>query len=212
MGGSNSGEMRLLRLFRTALICSIVWLQTLPSHAQLQQLSAQPQGTIRVSVNRVNVGVIVTDAGGHFIEGLRREDFHVFDNSIEQPITDFLPIEEPAQLVLLMECGPAAYFVRKSQLQAADTILTSLSPADRVAISSYSRSPELLLDFTPDKTEARLALRGVNFTAGFSELNLSSSVATTLDWLAPLQGKKTILLLSTGVDTSSPENWKAIQQ
>ena len=33
-----------------------------------------------------------------------------------------------------------------------------------------------------------------------------------LDWMAPLPGKKTIVLLSTGFDTSPPETWQLIQQ
>jgi VWFA-related protein len=81
-----------------------------------------------------------------------------------------------------------------------------------VAIVSYSRSPDLVVDFTGDKSEARAALRGVNFMAGFGELNLASSVAATLDWLAVLPGKKTIVLLSSGVDTSRAANWQIIQQ
>lgn len=213
MGGSNSGVMRLVRLFRRALIFSCVLFQTLFSSAQSQQQqSPPPEGAIRVSVDRVNVGVIVTDAQGRFVEGLHREDFHAFDNGMEQSVIDFLPIEEPAQLVLLLESGPAAYFLRKSELHAADNLLNSLSPADRVAIASYSKKPELLLDFTADKSVARLSLYGLNFMAGFSQLNLSSSIAATLDWLASVPGKKTIVLLSTGVDTSSPENWEILQR
>jgi Ca-activated chloride channel homolog len=165
-----------------------------------------------VSVDRVNVGVIVTDTQGRFVEGLHREDFQIFDNGVEQAVAGFLPIEEPAQLVLLLECGPAAYFLRKSELHAADNLLDSLSPADRVAIAGYSKKPELLLDFTADKSQARLSLYGLNFMAGFSQLNLSSSIAATLDWLASVPGKKTIVLLSTGVDTSSPENWQILQR
>jgi Ca-activated chloride channel family protein len=165
-----------------------------------------------VSVDRVNVGVIVTDAQGRFVEGLHREDFQIFDNGVEQAVAGFLPIEEPAQLVLLLECGPAAYFLRKSEVHAADNLLDSLSAADRVAIASYSKEPELLLDFTADKSQARLSLYGLNFMAGFSQLNLSSSVAATLDWLASIPGKKSIVLLSTGVDTSSPENWEILER
>jgi Ca-activated chloride channel homolog len=179
-----------------------------PSKAQSQQ----PSPPIRVTVNRVNVGVTVTDSAGHFISGLRREDFHIFDNGIEQPITDFLPIEEPAQLVLLIESGPAIYFLGQSHFRAADTLLTSISPADRVAVAAYSNAPQLILDFTPDKTAARFALHNLNFNIGFAELNLSASVAATLDWMAPLPGKKTIVLLSTGFDTSPPENWQIVQQ
>ena len=179
-----------------------------PSKAQSQQ----PTPPIRVSVNRVNVGVTVTDSAGHFISGLRREDFHIFDNGVEQPITDFLPIEEPAQLLLLIESGPAVYFLGQDHFRAADTLLTSIAPADPVAVAAYSNAPQLILGFTPDKSTARLALQNLNFNLGFGELNLSTSIAATLEWLAPLPGKKTIVLLSTGLDTSPPETWQFVQQ
>jgi len=46
-----------------------------------------------------------------------------------------------------------------------------------VAIVSYSKSPDLVVDFTADKSEARTALRGMNFMGGVGELNLASSIA-----------------------------------
>jgi Ca-activated chloride channel homolog len=180
--------------------------------APLSTAQSQQPPPIRVTVNRVNVGVTVTDSTGHFIEGLRREDFQLFDNGVEQPITDFLSIEEPAQLLLLIESGPAVYFLGQGHFRAADTLLTSISPADRVAVAAYSNAPQLILGFTPDKAAARFALQNLNFNLGFAELNLSASVAATLDWMAPLPGKKTIVLLSTGFDTSPPETWQLIQQ
>jgi len=179
-----------------------------PSVAQSQE----PAPPIRVTVNRVNVGVTVTDSTGHFIEGLGREDFQLFDNGVEQPITDFLPIAEPSQLLLLIESGPAVYFLGQDHFRAADTLLTSIAPSDPVAVASYSNAPQLILAFTPDKTAARLALQNLDFNIGFGDLNLSSSIAGILDWLAGLPGKKTIVLLSTGVDTSPPENWQIVQR
>ena len=186
----------------------LLFLVLAPSYAQSQE----PVPPIRVTVNRVNVGVTVTNSAGHFISGLRREDFHIFDNDVEQPITDFLPIEEPAQLLLLIESGPAVYFLGQGHFRAADTLLTSISPADRVAVAAYSNAPQLILGFTPDKAAARFALHNLNFNLGFADLNLSASVAAMLDWMAPLPGKKTIVLLSTGVDTSPQENWQIVQQ
>ncbi len=186
----------------------LLFLVLAPSYAQSQE----PVPPIRVTVNRVNVGVTVTDSTGHFIAGLRREDFQLFDNGIEQPITDFLPIEEPAQLLLLIESGPAVYFLGQGHFRAVDTLLTSISPADRVAVAAYSNAPQLILGFTPEKAAARFALHNLNFNLGFADLNLSASVAAMLDWMAPLPGKKTIVLLSTGVDTSPQENWQIVQQ
>jgi VWFA-related protein len=173
---------------------------------------SQEPPPIRVTVNRVNVGVTVTDASGHFVEGLRREDFQLFDNDVEQPITDFLSVEEPAQLLLLIESGPAVIFLSKNHLLAADTLLTTIAPTDKVAIAIYSKYPQLFLDFTTNKPAARAALQNINFGNDFAELNLSSSLATAIDWLAPRPGKKTIILLSTGFDSNPPADPQAIQR
>jgi len=163
-------------------------------------------------VDRVNVGVIVTNRSGDFVDGLRREDFRVFDNGVEQPITDFLSVTEPAQVLFFIESGPAVVFLGRDHLLAADKLLNSLSSEDRVAIASYSKNPELLLDFTADKLATRFALQNLNFTLGFSELNLSSSLASAIDWLGAFRGKRTIVVLSTGIDTSPAGKWQAIQQ
>jgi Ca-activated chloride channel homolog len=169
------------------------------------QLKPQAQApTIRVNVDRVNVGVIVTSKDGNFVEGLRREDFRVFDNGMEQPITDFLPITEPAQVVVLIEAGPAVYLLESGHVLAAYSLLSGLSPDDRVAVVKYAEAPQTLLNFSTDKQAAIAALGQLRFNLGFSQLNLTSSLSAVLEWLSRGPGKKTIVLLSTGVDTSPP--------
>jgi VWFA-related protein len=187
----------------TALL-AVVLLLASPANAQ------QPDKAIRVSVDRVSVSVTVTDSRGNFVEGLHREDFHIFDDGTEQPITDFAAIEEPAQVLLMVEAGPAVYFLEGRHLQAARALLDGLSPGDRVAVVKYDEGAEGVLDFAADKREAEAALTMVRFNLGFGMLNLSSSVVTVLDWLTKVQGKKTLVLLSTGVDTSPPEVAKAL--
>jgi Ca-activated chloride channel homolog len=201
-----------MKPFRFLLFFLIAVLLGICSKSGAQENSQEPSRTIRISVDRVNVGVIVTDGHGQFVEDLRREDFQVFDNGVEQPVTGFATYEEPAQVLVLIESGPAVVFLGKSHFHAADTLLNNLASSDRVAIASYSRDPELLFDFTPDKTMARMALENLNFMAGFGDLNLSSSLASAIDWLATLPGKKTIVVLSTGLDTSPPEKWEVIRQ
>ena len=196
------------------MICSLgLMLLSNPvfTSAQEAQKLVPSDTTIRVSTNRVSVGVTVEGAHRHFIKDLRREDFRVYDNGVEQELTNFLPIEEPAQVVLLVESGPAVLFLRPNLLQAAETFLGGISSTDRVAIVSYSISPMLELDFTTDKTEAGKALMGLNFMSGFAQQKLLSSVATTLDWLGSLPGKKTIVILSTGVDDSTSNDWQLIR-
>jgi Ca-activated chloride channel family protein len=182
------------------------------TRAQETQKSGSFGNPIRVSVDRVTVGVTVVGARGNFITGLRREDFHIYDNGVAQEVTGFFPIEEPAQVVLLMESGPAAIFLRPSAIQAAEAFLGSIASTDRVAVVSYSKIPSLELDFTTDKSQAKEALRNLNFMSGFAQLNLLSSVLSTMDWLSTLPGKKTIVLVSTGLNDSTPTDWQAIER
>jgi VWFA-related protein len=176
------------------------------AHACRAQQPPAPQSpAVRVSVDRVNVGVIVTHPQGNFVEGLKRTNFHVFDNGIEQPITDFAAIDEPAQVLLLIEAGPAVYLLEASHLQAAYGLLQGLAPSDQVALVKYADAPEPILDFTSDKQLAASALGALHYNLGFGSLNLSASLAQTLAWLSNTQGKKSIVLLSTGIDTS-PSN------
>lgn len=171
--------------------------------ALAQQTPEAPN--IRINVERVSVGVTVTDSRGQFVSGLQREDFRIFDNSAEQPITDFLSIDEPAQVLLLVEAGPAVYLLQEGHLQAVKVLLDGLAPGDRVAIARYDQAPETILTFMPDKRVAAGAIDQLRFNLGFGQLNLASSLSTVLDWLARVPGKKSIVLLSTGVDTSPPD-------
>jgi VWFA-related protein len=197
------------RVCRVALCAAFFYFSATCGKAQDAPVPASQ--TIQVKVARVNVGVVVTDPKGKFVEGLHRDAFHVFDNGAEQPITEFAPIEEPGQVLLLVEAGPAAYFLQDANLFAASTMLKGLSAGDRVAIARYTDAPRPILDFTADKAAAQFALDAIRFNLGFGELNLSSSLYTALDWLAQVPGKKTIVLISSGVDTSPAAAVAALQ-
>jgi len=174
------------------------------SAAYSQNNSAPAQEAIRVSVNRVNVGVIVTDAAGKLVEGLHREDFRVLDDGAEQTISDFVPVDEPANVLLLIEAGPAVYLLEGGHVRAAYALLAGLSAGDQVAVAKYNDVAAMVSGFSADKRVAAGAFDRLNFNLGFAALNLSTSLETVLDWLGQTRGKKTVVLLSTGVDTSSP--------
>src|SRR5260370_8782694 len=147
--------MKSCRFVREALVFAAPVCALPPDDSQ--QNSQEQAQAIRINVDRVNVGVIVTDASGHFVEGPHRGDFHVFDNGIERPLTDFAAIEEPAQVLLLIEAGPAVYLLEVVHLQAAYALLNGLSTGDRVAAVKYAQMPQATLDFTPAKQTAAAA-------------------------------------------------------
>jgi VWFA-related protein len=190
--------------------CVLLWLVVSGFPAKAQEKSVAPGQTIRVDVTRVNVGVMVTDSAGKFVEGLQREDFQLLDNGAPQEITDFASVDAPAQVLLLLEAGPAVYLLQDTHLFVADALLNGLSAGDRVAIAGYNDAPTALLDFTTDKRVVQGSLDRIQFNLGFSDLNLAKSLNTVLDWLAHVPGKKTIVLVSSGVDTSSQADMQSL--
>jgi Ca-activated chloride channel family protein len=209
--GMSSRLIRLVGVLGCGVIAMAVAAQQ-QQPAEAAPAQTQPAQPIRVSVHRVSVGVLVSDPYGKFVEGLRREDFHILDNGVEQPITGFLAIAEPAQALMLMESGPAVYLLEGGHLQAARAFLDGLARDDRVAVVKYDNTPQGLVDFTTDKQAVAAAFDELSFNLGFGSLNLSASLSKVLDWLAAINGKKTIVLLSTGVDTSPPKQIEDLLQ
>jgi len=120
-------------------------------------------------------------------------------------------IEEPAQLLLLIESGPAiaslAAIISEPQ--------THYSPPSRPRPRSHRQllaEPSAAADSLPTKPRRAQHWQNLNFGNGFADLNLSSSLAVAIDSLAAPPRKETIVLLSTGVDTSSVSNWPLVQQ
>jgi len=205
---------------RCLIVLLLCWSNLASLRGQDLKQAPTTSPAIRVNVNLVDVGVSVTDSSGRFVKGLRREDFKIFDSGSEQPITSFFSNEEAAQVVLLIEDSISDFLLAKlgkSPFSAADALLAGVSPSDRVAIVTYSDRAKIVLDFTSDKLAARLALKDLNSRllspgAGSIALNLSESVAATINWLASVPGNKIIVLLSTGVDTSSSGSWQAVRE
>lgn len=147
----------------------------------------------------------VTDAKGNFIAGLSREQFHVYDEGAEQPITNFDSIDTPAQILLLVETSPAVYLIHREHLEAAYQLLAGLARDDQIALDTYDDSLHPLLPFSTEKAGVAAALGEVRYALGTARLNLYQSLTRALDELAVMSGKRAVVLLSTGLDESQNE-------
>ena len=167
-----------------------------------QEPQKEPVPVIVAQVDLVNIEVTVANQQGDFVAGLRRENFRVLDNGVEQAITHFAPVEAPAQVLVLVETSPAVYLIHRQHLAAAHALLENLAADDRVALATYDQSARLATDFSADKQALAHALGGLRYSLGSAELDLFDALSAALDWLATGQDKKAIVLLSTGIDTS----------
>ena len=158
--------------------------------------------TLSVEIELVNLDVVVADKRGNFIPNLTQKNFRVYEDKIEQQVTNFSPTTAPLTVVLLIEFAStyAAYY--DDVVYPSAQFINLLRPDDWAAVVAYDLRPEILSDFTQDKRELFGALNRLRIPA-FRETNLFDSLKDTLDRLEEVDGKKAVLLLSTGVDTFS---------
>jgi len=209
--GSNAGFSSPLcpRAVLPGALCFAILLP-FPCFAQQVPVPAPSRPVIRSTSELVKIEASVLDPRGNFVGGFEQRHFRVLDGSAEQPILYFAPVEAPAQILVMVETSPAVYLIRHEHLFAAYALLDGLAPEDQVALFSYDQSPRALLPFTADKSALAAALGQVQYTLGSAELNFYDSVASALDWLASVPGKKALVLLTTGLDSSPPARWDAL--
>jgi Ca-activated chloride channel homolog len=181
-----------------------------PAVCRAQQAPVPVQQPIQSATEFVKVDASVLDNQGNFVGGLLRNNFRVLDNGAEQPVAFFAPVEAPAQILVMIETSPAVYLIHNQHLVAAYALLDGLEPEDEVAVVTYDQSPRVILPFTPQKSALLAALGQVQYTIGMSDLNCYDSISGVLDWLGPGTGKRALVLLTTGLDSSPPGRWDAL--
>jgi VWFA-related protein len=165
-----------------------------------------PETAISSQSTVVNLDVVVTDNDGNIVTGLKRENFKITDNGVEQQVANFAPSDAPLMTVILLEYSAEAFgffsFDSYKGSVWADSFLHELKPTDWVALKTFDLRTTLQVDFTHNPEEIDASLRGLGFPA-FHEAVLFDALFNTIDELHSVHGKKSILLITRGFDTIS---------
>lgn len=165
--------------------------------------------SLRVNVPLVNVDVGVVTRDGQFIPGLKKENFRILEDGVPQNITAMQQTEAPITAVLLVEFANTNYAFINDMLSGAYAFTGSLKPEDWVAVMTYDMRTQILQDFTQDKRAIYGALNLLRIP-GFSETNLFDALYEALDRVDGLEGRKYIVLISSGYDSFSRINYDTI--
>ena len=167
-----------------------------------KRLDDMPDYSLKVNVPLVNVDVMVTTKDGQFVPNLKMENFRVAEDGVSQKLTKFTVSEAPITAVLLVEFASTNYSFMVDALQASYAFANTLRKDDWVAVTYYDMQPHILVDFTQDKRAVFGALNTLRIP-GFIETNLFDALYDTLDRLDRVEGKKYVILVTTGIDTFS---------
>jgi VWFA-related protein len=168
-----------------------------------QQAPPEAGVTIAVEVPVVTLDVIAATQHGDLIPGLKKENFRILEDGQPQSITNFGPSDAPITMVVLMEFSArsSGWFAYQAKYWA-DALFPNLKPKDWVALVTFDMNVRTDVDFTQNKDEVRQTLYQLYFP-GFSESNVFDAILDTVDRLKDVKGKKSILVLASGVDTFS---------
>ncbi len=174
-----------------------------------KKIENMPDYSIKIDVPLVSLDVLVTTKDGQTIPGLKQDNFKIIENGEPQKIASFNQTQAPMTAVLLIEfaaggpfSGLRSYYYIYDALNAAYTFASGLRKDDYVAVVSYDMKPQILVDFTQDKRQVMGALNTLRIP-GFSERNLFDALFDTIDRVDRIEGKKYIILVSSGADTFS---------
>jgi VWFA-related protein len=156
---------------------------------------------IRVDKTLVLVNVTVTDPLNRFVTGLEKEHFKVFEDKVEQVITQFSSEDAPISIGLVFDTsGSMGPKLQKSRQAAAEFFKTA-NPADEFFLVQFNDRPGLTVPFTTDTDKIQSTL---TFTQSRGRTALLDSVYLAMHEMKKAHNpRKALLIISDGGDNSS---------
>jgi Ca-activated chloride channel family protein len=156
---------------------------------------------IRVNTTLVTLPVSVMDRDGRYIPNLRKEDFRLWEDGVEQSVAFFSSVDKPFSVVLMLDTSGSTRFRLEDIQDAAITFVNQLRADDRVMVVSFDDNVRVLTEFTSDRSRLREAIRRTRPGDG---TKLYDAVDLVMNQrLNSVDGRKAVVLFTDGVDTTS---------
>ena len=196
--------MKVPKLFLLVTAFVAAALATASGQQQQQQQKDESQSfRFRTAVELINVTVTVTDGTGRFVPGLRREDFRIFEDGVEQPVSHFSNDRVPVSLGIALDTSGS---MDGDKMRAARTALNRflfdlLDRTDEVFLYRFDSNPELVEGWTTDRRRVSNELERMRPKGGTA---MYDTVAEAIPMAqSGTHRKKALLVISDGNDTSS---------
>ena len=167
------------------------------------------QASFRADSNLVVIPVSVTDNLNRFVLGLRKEDFKVLDDGVEQPISHFSGEDVPLSIGLAFDSSGSMDFKMSTSRDATALFLKTLNPDDEAFLAEFNDKVDLLVPFTNHPDEIKNALAKIQphgLTALLDAVHFSLAQMKTAK-----NARKAIVIVSDGGDNHSTYTARQIE-
>ena len=161
------------------------------------------QPLFRSGAERVTVAVVARDGNGRPIRGLSEADFEVTDDGQRRPILDFRNDASHISVGLLLDSSGSMRIGEKRQQarQVAHLLLSSMhGGTDEAALVAFDKVVRTVQPFTGDFDTILSAFDSVN---PWGSTSLFDAIAETAQQVSKRPGRRALIVLTDGVDTSS---------
>lgn len=158
-----------------------------------------PAGDV-VDVILITLYASVVDARGKLVEGLKKEDFRILEDGIQQEIQEFSPDAGDLHVALLVDTSRSMRGERiRSARKAANAFLEAMSPKDEGMILSFNEDFQVVRNWTSSRDSLSKGLQVLETQGGTA---LYDALFSAANQLRDVQGRKGMILLSDGRDES----------
>lgn len=206
-----NGTLALVLTFGTALGQQI---STQPRVAlDTRQDRARPD-RLRVDSTLVLVPVEVSDGIGRPVNGLEKQNFHVFDDDVEQHIVSFAMEDDPIAVCLVFDISGSMALDLPGMRRAAKQFFKTSNPGDEFCLVELASTAHLAVPLTEDAAKVDYQLM---FSKGGGSTALLDGVYLGLNEIRKSRNlRRALVVISDGGDNHSrytPEEVKsAIQE
>ncbi|MDQ3069811.1 MAG: VWA domain-containing protein [Acidobacteriota bacterium] len=188
---------------------TIALMTAMAASAQEPQSSGQsPQqpSVFRARTSLVALNVLVTDLKKQHTNGLRREDFEIYEDGVRQDVEFFATAEVPLDLILLVDASSSMGDKMPLVHKAASGFIKTMRPEDRAAVVSFADGVQVLQPLTGDRALVQTAIdrmqaRGATALHNAVYVALKQFGRSAAD--AGQVRRQAIAVLSDGEDTAS---------
>ncbi|MFI5177292.1 MAG: VWA domain-containing protein, partial [Vicinamibacterales bacterium] len=134
-------------------------------------------------------------------KNLQREDFEVYDDGRLQALTNFELGLQPITAILMVDTSDSMTLNIELAKAAAEQFVIRMLPGDKVRVGSFSDAITISPEFTSDRD---VLLRDIEERLHLGRpTRLWDAVDQTMTDLAPLGGRRILVLFTDGEDTYS---------
>ena len=167
MGAHQKPIVTLLCLFAILLLLAATppayaqSLATSPPTPTPDEQEIDPDDVISVNTSEVLLPVTVRDVSGRLVSDLTRKDFRIFEDGVEQTLSDLSLRQVPVDVALIVDASSSVAGNLEDFRKAVEGFASHLAQDDRISLIQFDDRVVLLQDWTSSLVQLRRALKRI---------------------------------------------------